>query len=117
VLARCVCRKEASNLRSRKGLANVALAALLSFTQILVRMSAFHICHPPTFFKLIFPILKLFLGERLRKRIRVHSGDEEHVNASLVKLGLNNDILPSDLGGEVVLDFKNWLQERAAKGL
>ena len=80
-------------------------------------MSAFNICQPPNFFKLIFPIVKLFLGERLRKRIRVHSGDDDHVHASLAKLGLTKEKLPSELGGEIVLDHKKWLQERAAKGL
>jgi hypothetical protein len=28
-----------------------------------VRISAFFLCHPPTFFAVIFPIIKLFLGQ------------------------------------------------------
>jgi hypothetical protein len=114
MLARCVSQKKAckGSLTCRA----ILLVVLPNFAD-LVRMSAFNIWHPPAFVKLIFPIVKLFLGERLRKRIRVHSGDKEHVRANLTKLGLAKDILPSDLGGEIVLDHKKWLQARAAKGL
>lgn len=79
-------------------------------------MSAFHVCHPPTFFRLVFPILKLFLGERLRKRIRIHSGSEEDVLKDLEKFGLTKDVLPSELGGDIVLDYQAWLASRLAAG-
>ena len=65
---------------------------------------------------MIFPILKLFLGERLRKRIRIHAGSEEAVQKDMDNFGLTKDTLPSDLGGDIVLDHKKWLKERLAAG-
>ena len=80
-----------------------------------VRISAIHICHPPTFFAILFPIIKLFIGARLRKRIRVHSGSDQHVNQTLRNdFGLED--VPEDLGGTVQLDHLAWLKERRAAG-
>ena len=82
-----------------------------------VRMTAMHLCHPPVFFAVVFPIIKLFLGERLRKRLRVHAGSQEHVLQHLEeKFGLTKDVLPSDIGGNIVLDHHQWLEDRALQG-
>ena len=80
-----------------------------------VRMTGIHICHPPSFFQIIFPIFKIFMGERLRKRVRVHGGSESHVLDRLTGFGLTKDKLPSDLGGKLVLDHEGWLDERKSK--
>lgn len=78
-----------------------------------VRLSAIHLCHPPSFFQLVFPIIKFFLGERLRQRINVHGGSHEHVlNRLEQKFGLTRDKLPTEIGGEVVLDHDAWLDQR-----
>jgi hypothetical protein len=82
-----------------------------------VRLSGFHLCHPPVFFAIIYPIIKLMLGERLRKRISVHYGSEEKVLHQLEKYGLAKDAVPSDLGGDVVLDVQSWLDKRRAAKL
>ena len=82
-----------------------------------LRLSAFHVCHPPTFFQLvIFPIVKLFAGERMRKRVKVHAGKDENVLKKLEKYGLTNDKVPTVLGGTVELDHKNWLAKRKEAG-
>ena len=83
-----------------------------------VRMGALHVCHPPWFFSnVVFPIMKLVLPERMRKRIRVHSGSREKVLERLGKLGLGREVLPSDIGGDVVLDMDGWLDECQKKGM
>jgi len=83
-----------------------------------VRVSAFHICHPPWFFgHVIFPLIKVIMPERMRKRLRVHSGSEEKVLEQLKKFGLDREVLPSDIGGDVILDMDGWLQESKKKGL
>ena len=79
-----------------------------------VRISGIHICNPPAFFQLIYPIIKLLLGERLRKRINLHAGNEGHIHERLSKFGLTKDHLPVDLGGNVVLDHEKWLAELRA---
>ena len=70
-----------------------------------VRLGALHVCHPPWFFaKIVFPIMKLVAGDRIRKRVRLHSGTEEKVLQDLEGFGLGKEVLPSELGGEVVLE-------------
>lgn len=82
-----------------------------------VRISALFLCQPPTFFAVIFPLIRLFLGERLRKRINVVSGSDEEVVEELAKFGLTRDCIPADLSGNVVLDHESWLEERKASDL
>lgn len=77
-----------------------------------IRMSAAHICHPPTFFSLIYPIIKIFMGERLRKRTLVHGGSEEHVLDTMASFGLTKDILPKEFGGDVGPFHEDWLAAR-----
>lgn len=81
------------------------------------RLSAFHIVHPPTFFRVIFPFMKLLMGARLRKRIKVYSGLDEHIVESLEKFGIYPDSIPVDIGGKLVLDHDAWIRERRVKGL
>jgi CRAL/TRIO domain len=82
-----------------------------------VRMSAMHLCHPPAFFQVIFPIMKLLMGARLRKRVQIHFGTTEHVLGRLEsKFGLSRTKLPSELGGSVLLDHEKWLDNRKKEG-
>ena len=78
-----------------------------------VRLAAFHVCHPPTFFAIVWQLLKVFLG-KLRKRVKIHSGERDHVLAALSAFGLTKDVVPTDIGGDVVLDMESWLQQRRA---
>mmetsp|Transcript_20944 Transcript_20944/g.45673 ORF Transcript_20944/g.45673 Transcript_20944/m.45673 type:complete len:317 (+) Transcript_20944:15-965(+) len=77
-----------------------------------VRIGSFQICHPPTFFQIVFPVIKFLLGKRLRQRIKVHAGSKEHVLERLAHFGIPKESVPSDLGGDVVLDQKAWLAKR-----
>ena len=70
-----------------------------------IRVGGFHICHPPWFFgKVIYPLMKLFMPARMSKRIRVHVGSEDKVLEYLKQYGLERNVLPSDIGGDVVLE-------------
>ena len=48
-----------------------------------IRVAGIHMCQPPTFFEIIFPIMKILMGARLRKRVKVHSGSNEKILAKL----------------------------------
>lgn len=79
-----------------------------------LRLSAIHMCHPPTIFQIIFPIVSLFLGERIRKRVRIHSGSIEKVVQELTNpYGITKDKLPTIIGGTIQLNHKEWLIEQA----
>jgi len=83
-----------------------------------MRVAAIHICHPPWFFEIIFAIAKIFLGERLRKRVKVHTGSEEGVIDTLEKkFGIDRVKLPSQMGGGNDLDHMDWLEKRRSSGL
>lgn len=83
-----------------------------------VRVGGFHICHPPWFFhKIVFPIMKLVMPDRMRKRVKVHAGSEEKVLENLKGYGLGKEVLPSDIGGHVSMDTASWVQEMKSRGL
>jgi hypothetical protein len=82
-----------------------------------VRQSGVHICYPPSFVSLILPILKAFMGERLRKRIQLHSGSTKKVMQHIAAYGLPKESMPTDLGGEAVVDHLSWLEHRRTSGL
>ena len=48
-----------------------------------LRIAAFQICYPPKFFKIVYPFMNLMMGARLRKRVKVQSGNEEKIVARL----------------------------------
>ncbi|CAB9518711.1 tocopherol transfer protein-like [Seminavis robusta] len=83
-----------------------------------VRLSSLHGFCPPRIFLIIVPVLKIFLGERLRKRIYLHGGsDMEKVCAGMAKFGLVETVLPRNVDGKVLLSHESWLQERRLAGL
>lgn len=81
-----------------------------------VRLSGAHVCQPPGFFRMLIPLVKLAMGERLRQRIRFHTGSCRDVQKTLEPYGLTRDILPTELGGNVVLDQDAWLEARRSIG-
>jgi hypothetical protein len=81
-----------------------------------IRMTALYLCHPPKIFSIIFPIIKVFMGDIIKKRLRVHSGTEEAVLKKLEETGLTKDMLPAQVGGDVEIDMVKWIAERRAAG-
>jgi CRAL/TRIO domain len=77
-----------------------------------MRISVFHICQPPTVFALVFPFLRMMIGPRLRKKIKVHSDSTDHVLEQLARYGLSKNILPAELGGMRESDSVKWLEAR-----
>jgi hypothetical protein len=79
-----------------------------------VRVSAMHFCQPPIVFDVLFEVVKLVLGERLRKRIIVHSQWWNKGNdvQTLGEYGFTKDYLPVDVGGKLKIDHLAWLKRR-----
>lgn len=81
-----------------------------------VRLSAFHICQPPSFIKIILPIAKLFMSERTKKRLCIHFGSTEYVCKKLEGFGMTKANIPKNLGGEADIDIVAWLEKKRAEG-
>jgi hypothetical protein len=81
------------------------------------RLSAIHFCQPPAWFHIVFPIMKLFMTDRTKKRIKAHYGSTAEIVAKLEPFGLSKDDLPEQLGGTIQLDVVKWLEQRRAAGL
>ena len=81
-----------------------------------VRLSAFHICQPPSFFKLIRPIVNLFMSDRVKKRLCIHFGSVDNVREKLEGFGMTRDNIPKKVGGDAEIDIVAWLEKRRAEG-
>ena len=81
-----------------------------------IRLSAMHFCHPTKIMLALFPIVKVIMGERLRKRIIVHSASQSKARAELEKYDLYEDKLPVEIGGTLALDHDRWLRQRSMHG-
>ncbi|KAL3908494.1 MAG: hypothetical protein SGARI_003035 [Bacillariaceae sp.] len=83
-----------------------------------IRLSAFHMVHPPAFAKVVLPVIKLFMSDRMKKRICIHSGKEDKVLETLqAKYGLTKEMLPTTIGGTYKVQHAEWVQKRSSSGL
>ena len=79
-----------------------------------VRLSAVHMIHPPYFFAFVWSLLKWVMKSRTRKRVNMCVGSDEHICERLEReYNMSKDVLPSEIGGHVVLAHEAWLEERA----
>ena len=69
-------------------------------------------CQPYSSFKIIWPVIKLFLGQRVLKRVRMHFGSTDNVLAGLAKCGLTANVLPYEVGGTAAFSHEDWLRDR-----
>lgn len=64
-------------------------------------------------FEILFEVVSIFLGERLTKRIKMYSGEDDMIRQRLTRFGINE--LPEELGGQIRLDQDEWIAERRQK--
>lgn len=82
-----------------------------------IRLSCIHICHPPSFFKIVWTFLKLLMSRKIRERVQVHSGSQEHVVEKLVsKFDFKMEDIPVDLGGTRKVDPNGWVEKKRIAG-
>jgi len=80
-----------------------------------VKYRAIHIIKPRSqIFKVMKPIIFFLLGRRLRSRLKLHEGGAMDVLESLSSYGLSYEVLPTDIDGDVELNYDQWLAERRA---
>ena len=78
-----------------------------------VRLRAFHICHPSNvLFYIIHPIVKRFMPKHVRLRVKMHNGTMSEVLQRLSEYNLTPDCIPTELGGNVILDMNQFLMNR-----
>lgn len=80
-----------------------------------MRLSAYHVCHPPTFFRVILPLVRLIIGERMAKRVLAHPGTSDEVLGKLLSYGFSMENIPESLGGDRPAQMLKWLEERKQK--
>ena len=81
-----------------------------------VRVSAIHIFHAPYLFEVLFDVVSLLLGERLTKRMKMYSGEDEAIHDQLEDFGILPSRLPVELCGRLELDQDRWIAERESAG-
>jgi hypothetical protein len=80
-----------------------------------VRIIARHICYPPSIFvKIIKPITYAYFDKRSRSRLLIHDVLESQVLDILSSYGIQKDMLPTEMGGTVLLDHAEWIASRRA---
>ena len=72
-------------------------------------LSGLHFCRPPTLLSWSFPILQAVLGSDLHNRVKLHASDDVEGHE---KYGLTENSIPEDIGGQMVLDHTQWLEDR-----
>jgi len=78
-----------------------------------VTMRATHICHQSRMFNyVIHPMARYLLPKSTRVRTKVHYGTTGEILMSLATHCLPRSRLPTELGGEIVLDMGIWLKNR-----
>ena len=78
-----------------------------------IRICSMHNCNAnPLMTYLIFPVFQRLMPKNIRLRIRLHRSTGEDLLRSLAEFNLPRDRLPSDLGGNVVLDINQFLIDR-----
>ena len=78
-----------------------------------IRQRSIHVCNTsPLFNYVLFPVAMRVVSKNVRLRTRLHQGSGDDFLRSLATFHLPPDRLPSDMGGSVVLDNKQFLIDR-----
>jgi CRAL/TRIO domain len=80
-----------------------------------IRLSAFFICYPTSVMKVVMPIVKQIINARMKKRIVMTGSTPDAILSTLSKYELTSDIIPSDVGGDIVIDHAKWVQDRRVR--
>ena len=78
-----------------------------------IHVRAVHLCHPSMMMNyVLYPMMKYFMPQDFRLRFRLHNGSEEEVLRALEGYCLPRSRVPTELGGDVLLDMNQWVLNR-----
>ena len=83
-------------------------------TALPVKFRSVHLCHPPAFFSVIWPVLSFCMGTELRQRTFMRKGSDQQVMTELETCGIPREQVPRNMGGEYILDIDRWIANRKA---
>jgi len=111
-----VCTKDVKYAHLDRKLLSMTASSLKGCVPL--RIAAFQVCYPPTFVDVVYPIFKIAMGARLRKKVKMNSGSVKEVVEQLEnKWGIKTEDLPQQAGGGLILDHEAWLEKRRQGGL
>jgi hypothetical protein len=87
-----------------------------AFQCLPMRVAGVHHCYTSKVYSIVLPFILFFLGKDVRARHRLHS-DPEQIVPEIIKYGLSIDSLPTEMGGQLVIDPVAWREERRVKDL
>ena len=85
-----------------------------AFQSLPMRVVGVHHCFTSKVYNIVLPFILFFFGKDVRARHRLHSVPDQIV-PELLKFGLTMDSLPTEMGGQLVIDPVAWREERRLK--
>lgn len=81
-----------------------------------IKVLASHLCCPPKIItRVIQPIVHAFMSKEFRARTLTHDVCESAILQVLSSFGLERDMLPTSMGGNITLNQAEWIARRRAK--
>ena len=77
-----------------------------------LQMVCLHICHAPTFFNVVYPMMKFLMGKEMRLRVKTHYGSEEKILQKLEDFGIQRNVILKCMGGRYEIQIEEWLTYR-----
>ena len=101
---------------SRKQTCKGAFFGLMDLISALpISFKAIHACYPSAIVHhIIYPVMKRLTPKAIRLRSTLHYGTTNEVLLSLSGYCLPQDRVPTDLGGQLVVDTISWMANRLA---
>lgn len=80
-----------------------------------IRNIAAHVCCPPKIFaRWLFPVLNALTDPCMRARVQVHDVPPSEIVNTLSVYGIQKEMLPTEMGGELEVNPSEWIAERRA---
>jgi len=74
-----------------------------------------HICCAPLLLvRILKPIVKALMDKESRARLLMHAEREGEILDVLSRYGIQKDMLPTEMGGTIVLNQADWIAQRRA---